>query len=89
MGRSARNGTSNVLPQIGQRPLIQFANIAKNRLLTIGFVDWHPHGALEFANFMGGLRTLIQHLHQPAVEFIDFLAPVYDVHKRCQFLAVT
>ena len=65
---------------VRQRPAVYGAHILKNLLLAIGLIDGHLSITLEAANLFGGLRALIEQLNHLAVELIDFLAPIGDIH---------
>src|SRR6266852_2909681 len=66
---------------IRQRALIHLAHIAEYGLLTIRLVDGHTDVPFEFADFMGGLRPLVQQLHQLPVQLVDHPTPVRDIHR--------
>jgi hypothetical protein len=67
---------------VRQRPVIGLAHILKNHLLPMGLVNRHARVALEFSDFPGGMCSLIQKLNQAAVQFVNFVAPVNNVHDN-------
>src|SRR5207302_6617651 len=65
---------------VRQRSATYRAHILKNLLLAVRLVDGHLSITLEAANLFGSLRALIEQLNHFAVELIDFLAPLGDIH---------
>ena len=63
-----------------QGAAILLLHLFEHDALPVGFVDGHAGLALEAADFLSGLRALVQDLDQLPVDLVDFLAPVSDIH---------
>src|SRR6478672_9153237 len=67
---------------VRQWPVIGLAHILKNHLLPMWLVNRHARVALELSDFPGGMCSLIQKLNQAAVQFVNFVPPVNNVHDK-------
>ena len=50
-------------------------------LFTVRLVDWQSSIAFQLSNRDRSFRALAQKRHQLTIYFVNFLAPIFDVHK--------
>jgi hypothetical protein len=66
---------------LGQGTGVATLHIGDHLALALGLVNGQTGIAFQSSNFDGGGRALIEQRRQFAVQFVDFLAPIGNVHR--------
>src|SRR5260370_12047009 len=67
---------------VGERAGIDALGVFQNFALALGLIERKIFGLLDFADFEGAAGTLVEQLHEFAVDFIDFAAPPGQSHQH-------
>src|SRR5579864_4192898 len=73
----------------GQGPPVGVLHIVKDNAFAVRLIHGHIGITLQPSNLHGGACALAQQRDEPAIEFIDFVSPVLDVHRSNQLSAIS
>src|SRR6185295_11611199 len=67
-----------------ERPRVRFLYSTKDFALPLRIVNAEILSMFDLPNLDGAFRTLVEQLNEPAVNFINFAAPIFDAHLQSE-----